>query len=262
MPRLPDIQEDFQRFVLSGDNAIESHVIGTSRVPVGTRLGIYGNGYRSRLVEALQASFPVMAAVLGETDFESLASQYISTHESPFFSVRYYGDALAEFLATDAQYSTAPVLAELARWEWAMAAVFDAADAEPIDVSAFAHLAPEDWDGLCFEWSPAVQVLELQWNVPDLWKAVTQETAQPDPALYPQPTSWLVWRQDLQIYFRPLAAEEAGASAAARAGRSFAELCLLLCEHLDEQEAAGHAAAFLRGWVQSGLIVGLKTGRP
>ena len=73
---------------------------------------------------------------------------------------------MAEFLAADAEYSRAPMLAEMARWEWAMAAVFDAADAEPIGIGAFAQIAPEDWAGLRFEWSPAVQVLELEWNVP------------------------------------------------------------------------------------------------
>jgi hypothetical protein len=179
-------------------------------------------------------------------------------------------------------------LAELARWEWAMAAAFDAADAEPIDISAFAQLAPEDWAELCFEWSPAAQVVELEWNVPQLWKAVTEGTERPEPSLSvelgvstepgvspqrdssgrPQPdaslsadpgvgarpVSYLIWRRELQIYFRPLAQQEAAVIAAARAGHSFGELCVLLCEHLDESEASLFAAGYLRGWVESGLI--------
>ena len=263
MSRLPDIQEAFQRFLLAGDSGIESHVVGTQRVPVETRLEIYGAGYRSRLIEALQSSFPVLANLLGETDFESLAARYVEAHESTFFSIRYYGDQLADFLAGDAHYSQAPILVELARWEWAMAAAFDAADAEPIGSSAFAQLAPEDWAQLRFEWSPSVQVIELEWNAPQLWKAVTEETERPDPSLSlepgqnPQPKSYLIWRRDLQLYFRPLAQAEAAVIAASRAAHSFGELCVLLCEHLDESEAAQHAAGFLRGWVESGLIVGV-----
>jgi hypothetical protein len=297
--RLSDIQEAFQRFLLAGpaprDSEINAYVVGTERVPVATRLGIYGDGYRSRLIEALQSSFPVLAELLGETDFQTLAGQYVGTHESTFFSIRYYGDQLADFLAGDAEYSKAPILAELARWEWAMAAAFDAADAEPIDVSAFAQLAPEDWAELRFEWSPAVQVIALEWNVPQLWKAVTEGTARPEPSLGAQPepglnagaergvgveldvsaergggaqpgrgpaaVSYLIWRRDLQIYFRPLAPEEAEVIAAARAGHSFGELCVLLCEHLDEREASLHAAGYLRGWVESGLIVNVETER-
>jgi hypothetical protein len=252
---LVDIQEAFQRFLLAADSEIESHVVGTERVPVRTRLGIYGDGYRSRLIEVLESSYPVLANLLGEADFHTLAAKYIATHESSFFSIRYYGHELADFLAADAEYSQAPLLAELAKWEWAMAAAFDAADAEPIDSGVFAQVAPEDWAELRFEWSPSVQVIALEWNVPELWKAVTGETERPEPSLNLQQASWLIWRRELQIYFRPVAVEEAAVIAAARAGQSFGELCVLLCEHLDESEASLHAAGFLRGWVQSGLIV-------
>jgi len=256
--RLPDIQEAFQRFLLAGDSEIASHVVGTQRVPVETRLGIYGEGYRSRLIEALESSFPALAALLGETDFHTLAAQYVSTHASTFFSIRYYGDRMARFLATDPDYSKAPLLAELAQWEWAMATVFDAADAQPIDVSALSQLAPEKWADLRFEWSPATQVLELEWNVPDIWKAVTEETQRPEPSLSTEASSWLIWRRDLQIYFRPLAHAEAAAVAASIGGQSFGELCVALCEHLAESEASRHAAGFLRGWVQAGLITSVR----
>src|SRR5262249_29640187 len=233
-----------------------SHVVGTQRVTVATRLGIYAGAYRSRLAEALESSFPVVANLLGEADFHALASKYVNTYESTFFSIRHYGDRMAEFLAADREYAKAPLLAELAKWEWAMADAFDAADARPVDLGSFAAIAPEDWAQLRFTWSPSVQVLQLEWNVPDLWKAVTEEAAErPDPEL--EPASWLIWRQDLQIYFRSLAPEEAAAVAASRSGQSFGELCVVLCEHLDETEASRHAAGFLRGWVQSGLIVSL-----
>ena len=70
----------------------------------------------------------MLAKLLGEADFAALAAAYIAAHDSPYFSIRYYGDALAKFLATREDYAAAPVLAELAQWEWAMTAVFDAAD--------------------------------------------------------------------------------------------------------------------------------------
>ncbi len=257
MSRLPDIQRAFQQYLLAGDPDIESLVVGTERVSIETRLGIYGNGYRARLIEALEATYPVLAQLLGESDFQDLGSRYVEAHTSTFFSIRYYGDRMADFLAGDPQYAKAPVLAEIARWEWAMAAVFDAADAEPIDVSAFAGLVPEEWAQLRFEWTPAIEILELQWNAPEIWKAVTGETPPPDPAIGDKSLKWLVWRNSLQIFFRQLSEDEAAAIAASRAARSFGDLCLLLCEHLPESDASLQAAGFLRGWVQSGLIAGI-----
>lgn len=251
--RLPDIQDAFQRYMLTGDSDIRSLVVGTDRVPVEVRLGIYGDGYVSRLVESLQATFPVLARLLGESEFRELGDRYVRAHDSTFPSIRYYGDQLARFLATEPSYSKAPVLAEIARWEWAMAAVFDAADAQPIDTSAFAEVAPEEWAQLRFQWSPALEMLELEWNVPEIWK---EGPPFPDPELCGTRT-WLIWRRDLQIFFRPLAVPEAAVITASASGQSFGELCELLCEHLPESEASLQAAGYLRGWVQSGLIVSI-----
>ena len=235
MTRLPRIQGDFQSYLLSGEAAaIEGHVVGTEKVPVATRLGIYGDGYRSRLIEALEANFPVLSRLLGEEDFGTLGTAYVHSHDSPFFSIRYYGNALADFLATDPAYAGAPVLAELARWEWAMSEVFDAADADPIGTEALARVAPEQWAQLRFEWHPCVRRLALTWNAPQIWKAVSDDAEPPEVELSAEPVEWLLWRQELRTYFRSLHPGEVTAFEAARTGQSFGELCAALSAQLGE----------------------------
>lgn len=254
MSHLVRIQNDFQRFLLRGDAAVEAHVVGTDRVPIATRLGIYADGYCARLIEALQTNFPVLTRLLGEGDFETLASAYVRAYESPFFSIRYYGNALAEFLATEAGYTGAPVLAELARWEWAMTEVFDAADAVPIGPGDLARVTPEAWADLRFDWHPSVRRLRLAWNAPQIWKAVSDEAEPPEVTLESKPVEWLLWRQELRSYFRSLPTEEALVLDAAREGESFGEVCTLLSGIFGDAEAPAHAASFLRGWVGSGLL--------
>jgi hypothetical protein len=263
MGRLPEIQTDFQSYLLNGDAGIEAHVVGTERVPIETRLAIYGDGYRARLAEALQANFPVLAELLGEADFETLAAAYIRTHESPFFSIRYYGNALRDFLATAPEYAGAPVLAELARWEWAMTEVFDAPDAESIAVADLARVAPEDWAELRFEWHPSVRHLALSWNAPQIWKAVSDGAGAsqgsesrdvPEVAYSPEPVEWLLWRHELRTFFRSLQPGEAVALTAAREGQSFGAICALLAADCGETAAPAQAAGFLRTWVESGLL--------
>lgn len=259
MSRLPRIQGDFQSYLLGGDSTeIEQHVVGTQKVPVATRLGIYGDGYLSRLVEALEANFPILSKLLGEEDFGALGAAYVRSHDSPFFSIRYYGDGLAGFLATDPAYSGAAVLADLARWEWAMTEVFDAADADPIATEALARVAPESWAGLRFDWHPSVRRLALEWNAPQIWKALSDDGEPPEVAFSAEPVQWLLWRQDLRTYFRSLQTAEAAALDAAREGQSFGELCALLSETLGEAEAPAKAAGFLRDWIESGLIVAVR----
>jgi len=255
MTTLARLQRDFQDYLLRGDPAVASHVLGSARVPVATRLGIYSRAYRSRLQEALANNFPALARLLGETDFQTLAAHYVAAHDSPFFSIRYYGDALPRFLATHEPYAAAPVLAELAQWEWAMTSVFDAADTAPLGHEALARIAPGQWAQLRFEWHPSVQRLTLWWNVPQLWQALTDESEPPSASRAAAPVQWLLWRERLTTYFRSLPQTEAAALDAARNGWPFAEVCELLCAELGESAAPAEAAALLRGWIGSGLIV-------
>ncbi len=255
MTRLNQLQLDFQQYMLRGAPEIEKHVVGTQRVPVATRLGIYSDGYGARLTEALAANFPVLAQLLGEADFGELTAAYIRSHDSTYASIRYYGGALAEFLARDPKYAPVPILAELARWEWAMTETFDAADAPTLDPGAMASVAPEEWADLRFDWHPSIRRLPLSWNVPQIWNAITNETERPEPSLAAEAGQWLLWRRGLEIFFRSLAPAETAALDAARGGSSFGELCELLCAGGDEAAGAAEAAGLLREWLQSGLIV-------
>jgi len=255
MSALSQVQGDFQHYLLHGDTAVEKHVVGTARVPVATRLAIYGGAYRSRLADALAANFPALARLLGEADFRRLAGEYVRAHDSPFFSIRYYGDALAQFLATREDYTAAPVLAELARWEWAMTGAFDAADATPLAHEALARVSPQRWAQLRFTFHPSLQRLTLWWNVPQLWQALSDDTERPAASLTAEPLEWLLWRQDLSTYFRSLPQTEAAALDGALRGWPFGELCELLCEQLGDAAAPAQAATLLRGWVAAGLIV-------
>jgi hypothetical protein len=258
MAAIESIENDFQSFLLTGGAAIERSVVGTERVSVATRLAIYGNAYRSRLIETLEGHYPALLALMGEAAFGELAAEYVQAHDSTFASIRYYGGALGAFLAAHPEHEACPWLCELARFEWAMTEVFDAADATPIEARSLAEIAPQDWAELRFELHPALRRLDLMWNAPALWRALT--AAEPAPPAEPQAQqiSWLLWRRELQIFFRPLAPAEAAALAAVCAGQSFGELCDGLSLVLNEEQAPAAAAGFLREWVHSGMIIGTR----
>ena len=255
MSALTRIQDDFQAFMLRASRDIESHVVGTERVPVATRLAIYGDGYRSRLIEVLEANYPALAKLLGPEDFAALGTAYVRAHDSSFRSVRYYGAELATFLSAQPEYEQVPVLGELARWEWAMTEVFDAADAVPLNTSALAQIAPHHWAELHFEFHPSLRRLELFWNAPQMWKVLTADGAErPEPEVQAHATPWVLWREELQTYFRSLQGSEAAALDAARERASFGEICGVLAAHCSEAEIPLRAAGYLKRWLQDGLI--------
>jgi hypothetical protein len=136
-----------------------------------------------------------------------------------------------------------------------MTSAFDAADAPPLSAAALARFAPAQWAQLRFRWHPSVQRLTLWWNVPQLWRALSEDAERPAMTLAAAPVQWLLWRENLTTYFRSLPKTEASVLDAARSGWPFGELCTLLCEEIGDAEAPAQAAVLLRGWVTSGLII-------
>jgi hypothetical protein len=258
MSMLRRVQGDFQAFLLGQAEDIREHVVGTERVPIATRLGIYGEAYRLRLVEALQANYPALAKLLEGEGFATLGTAYVRANDSRFASIRYYGAGLADFLATRPEYAEAPLLAELARWEWTMTEVFDAADAEPLRAEALQQIQPRQWAELRLDVHPSVRQLALSWNAPQIWKALTEGVERPQASLHADPVAWVLWRQELKTYFRSLEAGEAEALRMARAGAGFGEICAGLARHHGEEETPARAAAFLRQWIASGMVTGAR----
>ena len=142
--------------------------------------------------------------------------------------------------------------------EWTLAEVFDAADAEPKPRAAFSAVDPSDWSELQFAFHPSLRRLHLRWNTAAVWQAMSREEAPPDPSCAEQSVPWLLWRQNLQNYFRSMTADEAVALDSALRGDNFGEICEALSEWLPDEEIPLRAAGLLGTWADSGIIVGLR----
>ncbi|HQU15882.1 MAG TPA: DNA-binding domain-containing protein [Gammaproteobacteria bacterium] len=260
MNGLRDLQEVFQAYVLSGDAAaIEARVTGSRRATALTRLGVYGEAYALRLLEALESDYPVLRAVVGEGGFEALGRRYIVGHPSHHFSIRWFGGDLARLLR-DAGLGERPWLAELAAFEWAMTEVFDAADAPTLVVEEMAAVPPEQWPGMRLIVHPSLRRLDLRWDVTRVWKAVKADEPPPVPVRTTKPVAWVLWRRDLTNYFRSLPEDAAWALDAVRDGATFSDLCQGVCEWVAEADAPLQAAGLLKGWVTDGLISRVEPG--
>jgi Putative DNA-binding domain len=254
MSALRSLQREFQSFLLKPSSAMELVVVGTRRASARTRLAIYVDGYRLRLVKALEGDFPTLLAWLGSEGFRSLAAAYVDACPPRHFSIRYYGERVARFLREDAGYCEMPFLAEMAEFDWAIGTAFDAPDGPIADEAAVAAIPAELWPELRFRLHPTVQRTDLRWNVPALRKAVEDGAPVAEPQAYPQPVGWVIWRRDLRTYFRSLSVPERWALGAVHDGESFAEICEGLCAWLPEERVALQAAGFLRRWVEEGMV--------
>jgi hypothetical protein len=257
MPGLRQLQRDLQKHLTGEHSSIADAIVDAPPLPIDERLGIYRNAYRVRLIEALGDTYPVLRSVLGDEDFAALGEEFVATQPSVHRSIRWYGAELADFLARSPPYAGQPIFAELALLEWTLAEVFDAADAEPKPREALSAVDASAWGSLQFEFHPSLRRLHFQWNTAAVWQAMSREEAPPDPACAGHPVAWLLWRQNLQNYFRSMPADETAALDCALRGDTFAEICAALRDWLPEEEIPLRAASLLATWADSGIIVGI-----
>lgn len=251
---LRDLQQRFVAYLLQGDPGLRAEVVGHAPLGTDERLGIYGEAYRLRLLEALAVDFPAVRALVGEQAFERLGLDYIAHHPSRHFSIRYFGASLSRFLAEHGVYRDRPYLAEMAAFEWSLGEVFDAADRLTITLEQMAAVPPPAWAEMRLRFHPTLRRLDLHWNVAPVWTALVQEGGSYSLTRTEAAVAWLVWRRDLRSFFRSLGPEEAWALDAARRGKPFGEWCIGLCQWVGEEQAAAQAARLLRTWVVDGLV--------
>lgn len=250
MSGLHELQKKFQDYVLVPEPGMEDEVAGTANADAATRLEIYSDAYRLRLIEALAGDYETVKALAGEIEFDRLAREYIAAHPSTHYNVRWFGAAFADFLREAAADS--PHLSETARFEWAMTLAFDAPDEPAIAVEAMAQIPAQAWPGMTFVAHPSLQLLQLDFNVPEIWKAV--DSGGKLPSLRHETVPWIIWRRDYKTYFRSVSDDENFALGALVSGASFADICAGLTEWVDEDSVALHAAGLLKGWISEGLL--------
>jgi hypothetical protein len=255
--RLRELQGELQSHLLGESSAIADAIVDSPPLTIAARLGIYRNAYQMRLIEALDDTYPVLHAVLGDDVFTALGEEFVAAHPSVHRSIRWYGGELAQFLPGNLPYAEQPILAELAQLEWTLAEVFDAADVESVPRAALAAIPPADWSELRFEFHPSLRRLGLQWNTAAVWLAMSRGETPPNPECAEDPVPWLLWRQNLQNYFRSMTADEAAALDCAQRGGNFGQICEALAEWLAVDAIPLRAASLIGTWTDSGIIVGV-----
>jgi hypothetical protein len=257
MPTLAELQHSLQDFLLDKTDKAAQLTLETAQFPRQVRLQIYHQAYRLRLIDTLRNDFPALERAVGESEFTQLCNDYIATHPSHHTSLRWLGEKLPAFLRTQQQ----PVhLCELAEFEWAQIMAFDAADSDLANTEDLRALPQEKWLSLCLEFHPSMQRVSLRTNAPAIWSAYVKndvlETISIEVADEPQ--AWLIWREDLQVVYRPIEPSEACALDKFLAGHDFTEVCGDLCNWYPEAEVPLQAARCLQQWLSAGLIAGLR----
>src|SRR5688572_6815222 len=257
MPRLRDLQQAFWRAVagapgtlVAPDELVAAAV--SSGATAMDRLRVYANAYFWRLRDVLAEDFSRLAALLGADRFDDLARDYLRAHPSEHPSVRHVGDRLPPFLA--ARDDLPPWLADLARLERARVDAFAAPDCQPLAPAEMAAIPPDAWPRLRFVPNPSLAILRLSWPVHELWR--DGDFTPPGPAS----TVLRVWRdQGYRVFHAVMDARAAEALERLMGGATLGVACQAF-DDLPAAEAAHHATASLRRWLDDGLLADAVVG--
>jgi hypothetical protein len=232
-------------------------VLADARLPAEARLDVYANAYFYRILDCLADDFGTLKATLGDDAFHNLITAYLVAHPSKNTSLRDVGAQLPEFVASAGAAwlrPDCPWAADLARLEWALVEVFDAADAPVVTREAIAAIPPDRWDGLHFGFQPALRSLELDPAVQPLRRAHDRGDPLPTAAETRSPVPVRAWRTQERVFHRMVERLDHEALKLAQSGASFGDVCLHVGETCGGDAAPGHAAALLAQWQSDGLV--------
>jgi hypothetical protein len=251
MSQLASLQARFVDALLGAADAPLPAVRSSAGFSTQQRFGVYANAYRRRLIEAMGSVYERCLQVVGDSEFEVQALDYVQSHPPGTRALRWYANDFPEWLRT--RVSAPPWMADLAVIDRGLRRAFDAADAPALLRDSLLALAPAQWTGLRFSWHPSLSVDHCAIDAIGRWRGDTgQEATAPNRCAT---TALAFWREEEQTYFRSLADPEFELLQRLRADVPLAEACLLLGGAMPIDAAA----AALLGFVDSGWVSAIRT---
>ncbi|HJT14096.1 MAG TPA: DNA-binding domain-containing protein [Dongiaceae bacterium] len=244
----------FQDGLLGRSQEILQSVRGNARESAETMFGVYRNAYWARLVEALGNDLPGLKALMGDAAFDRMARAYIAKHPSQHPSIRWAGRHLAEFLATEAPYRDEPWFADMARFDWALAFAFDAADAPAASLADLVGVPPEFWGSIRIVFHPTLDAFRTSTPVDEARPRLLEDAATQLDSAVRCDRAIMAWRIAHDVKFRAIDALEFSALQAMRDGATFGDLCELVAGEVDPETAPLRAAQILQGWLEWGIV--------
>ncbi|HEU0226064.1 MAG TPA: DNA-binding domain-containing protein [Steroidobacteraceae bacterium] len=238
--------------------APESIVLPSRSLTSVERLDIYAHMYYARLLEIMDAEYPVTRRILQPEAFARVAREFLAKNPSRCRTLNRLSARFPDFLAHHLPRGRASGLAaDVARIERAMEDVFDAPLVEPLAAAEIAAIGADEWRHLRLVMNPALRLLVLRYPANDCMNAIRGGRKPRLPS--PRRTFAMVYRRAFQVYrrdqspaqFRLLAALESGATLAQ------AVRAAVRGRRLSADRLAAMLGRWFREWAAAGLFVGV-----
>ena len=200
---LAQLQDAYRDYLLTGESAKLAPAIVADAFDAAERLAIYRNNFLIGLGEALKANFPVTLQLLGGDFFEQAARRFILAKPPEQPCLFEYGAGFPDYLRDLPQLAAMSYVAEVARFEFARIAAYNAPTEAYLTADRLAGLSPEQLEAIPLRLARHVQTVAVRAPVLALWQA--HQKPEPDLAgidMNARPHSLLVCRPDRLLIMR------------------------------------------------------------
>jgi hypothetical protein len=204
MLQLREIQQAFADGVIKGTY----HAVAGAIHPGASALrsvALYRRLIRHNYTQALKVTYPVLSRFVGARYFGLVARGYVRQYPSTSGDLFLYGHHLPAWLNAS---QVSPLLAELARLEWACHEVYQAADSPPLSQDLLRTLASADPFQVTFHLHAASRLLSFPFPAHRVWLALQPEAPTDEVIDLPFPeqeTGVVVTRGNGKVQVTPLA---------------------------------------------------------
>ncbi|MFL6192665.1 MAG: putative DNA-binding domain-containing protein [Thermoanaerobaculia bacterium] len=257
--------EEAQGLIRLDRGELEAVVSRSKSLSAAERLSIYANAYHARLLECLEAYYPVLRRALGREVFEGFAFEYLQRYPSKSYTLDRLGEDFARFLeeTRPAGADWPDFLIDLATLEWNITRVFDgpgvefqtlltpeALQAFPAERFAEARLAPV----------PCLRVLEFRYPVNAYYTAARRAEEDEEIPLPGPAEEWVaLTRRDFVVRRYPLTAPQHALLGAVLEGAPVGEAIAVaagVTDH-DDDAFASDLQSWFRFWTAEGFFQAL-----
>ena len=137
------------------------------------RVDVYRNNFFEGHRKALAATYPVIARLVGDACFRTLAHDYALGFPSRAGDLAQFGGEFAFFLRGHYGNGEHAYLVDVARLEWAYLDALNAADAIALDLARLASAL--DGERIGFTFQPAMRLIRSRFPVLAIWQAHQRE---------------------------------------------------------------------------------------